>query len=59
MQAQDILDFWFTERTDKQRFAKDEALDATLRERFGATLQAAARCELAGWLAHHAAGAAG
>ena len=49
MQLQDVLDFWFTELTDKQRFAKDEALDATLRERFGATLQAAARGELAGW----------
>ena len=51
MQAQDILHFWFTELTDKQRFAKDEALDATLRERFGATLQAAARGELFGWRA--------
>lgn len=51
MQAQDILHFWFTEVTDKQRFAKDEALDAMLRKRFGATLQAAARCELSGWRA--------
>jgi uncharacterized protein (DUF924 family) len=51
MQAQDLLDFWFNELTDKQRFAKDEALDATLRERFGATLQAAARSELLGWRA--------
>lgn len=51
MHPQDILDFWFTELTDKQRFAKDEALDATLRERFGATLDAAVRCELSGWRA--------
>lgn len=51
MQAQDILHFWFTELTDKQCFAKDEALDATLRGRFGATLQAAARGELFGWRA--------
>ena len=51
MQAQDIIHFWFHELNDKQRFAKDEALDATLRERFGATLQAAARGELSGWRA--------
>ena len=51
MQAQDILHFWFHELSDPQRFAKDDALDATLRERFGATLQAAARGELFGWRA--------
>jgi uncharacterized protein (DUF924 family) len=51
MQAQDILQFWFEELNDKQRFAKDEALDATLRTRFGATLLAATRGELAGWRA--------
>jgi uncharacterized protein (DUF924 family) len=51
MRAKDLLDFWFTELTDKQRFAKDEALDATLRERFGATLQAAVRGELSSWRA--------
>jgi uncharacterized protein (DUF924 family) len=49
MQAQDILHFWFTELNDKQRFAKDLALDAMMRERFGATLWAAARGELHGW----------
>ncbi|WP_114973968.1 DUF924 family protein [Rhodoferax ferrireducens] len=49
MQAQDIIQFWFHELNDKQRFAKDEALDARMRERFGATLQAAARGELFGW----------
>lgn len=49
MQAQDILHFWFQELNDKQRFAKDAALDATMRARFGATLQAAARAELFGW----------
>jgi uncharacterized protein (DUF924 family) len=49
MQAQDILHFWFEELSDKQHFAKDTALDATMRERFGATLEAAARCELFGW----------
>jgi uncharacterized protein (DUF924 family) len=51
MQAQDILHFWFHELDNTQRFAKDEALDATLRERFGATLLAAARGELSDWRA--------
>jgi uncharacterized protein (DUF924 family) len=51
MQAQDIIQFWFHALSDSQRFAKDEALDATLRERFGATLQAAIRGELADWRA--------
>lgn len=49
MQAQDILHFWFEELSAKQHFIKDPALDAALRERFGATLEAAARCELFGW----------
>ena len=45
MQASDILHFWFEELTDKQHFVKDTALDASMRERFGPTLEAAARCE--------------
>ena len=49
MQAQDILNFWFIELDGKQRFAKDAALDAAMRERFGALLQAAARGELFAW----------
>jgi len=49
MQAQDILHFWFTELTPKQHFAKDAALDETIRTRFGPTLEAAARCELFAW----------
>ena len=49
MQTQNILDFWFEELTDKQHFAKDLALDEAIRTRFGATLDAAARCELLGW----------
>ena len=49
MQAQDIIHFWFDELTDAQRFAKDAALDAALRERFGSTLQAALRGELFDW----------
>lgn len=46
MQAHDVLDFWFTELTPKHHFAKDAALDETIRTRFGATLAAASRCEL-------------
>ena len=46
---QTILQFWFAELTPKQHFAKDAALDETIRTRFGATLEAAARCELFAW----------
>jgi uncharacterized protein (DUF924 family) len=49
MQPHDILGFWFDELTPKQHFAKDTALDALIRTRFGATLQAAARGELQPW----------
>ena len=49
MQANDILHFWFTELTDQQHFAKDTALDDSIRARYGDTLEAAARCELFGW----------
>jgi uncharacterized protein (DUF924 family) len=49
MHAQDVLHFWFDELSEKQHFAKDTVLDAAMRERFGATLEAAARCELFAW----------
>ena len=49
MQAQDILEFWFEELGAQQRFAKDSALDAQMRERFGAVLLAASRGELFTW----------
>ncbi|WP_298210011.1 DUF924 family protein [Acidovorax sp.] len=49
MQPQPILQFWFEELTPKQHFAKDTALDETIRTRFGDTLDAAARCELYAW----------
>jgi uncharacterized protein (DUF924 family) len=49
MTHQTILDFWFTELTPKHHFAKDPALDEAIRTRFGATLEAAARCELFAW----------
>jgi uncharacterized protein (DUF924 family) len=51
MQFRPILDFWFTELTPKHHFAKDGALDETIRTRFGPTLEAAARCELFAWRA--------
>ena len=51
MQAQNVLHFWFEELTDKQHFFKDAALDETIRTRFGAVLEAAARCELFAWRA--------
>jgi uncharacterized protein (DUF924 family) len=51
MQPQSILHFWFEELIAKQHFIKDAALDATIRTRFGDTLEAAARCELFAWRA--------
>ncbi|MDT7521344.1 DUF924 family protein [Rhodoferax sp. TBRC 17198] len=51
MYPQPILHFWFTELTPKQHFAKDAALDEAIGTRFGATLEAAARCELFAWRA--------
>lgn len=49
MQAQDILRFWFVELSGTQHFGKDPALDALIRQRFGAVLLAAARGELFTW----------
>jgi uncharacterized protein (DUF924 family) len=51
MHPQSILHFWFTELSPKQHYAKDAALDESIRTRFGATLEAAARCELFSWRA--------
>jgi len=51
MQPQAVLHFWFEELSAKQHFAKDAALDQAIRTRFGATLGAAARCELFAWRA--------
>ncbi|MEY3446921.1 MAG: hypothetical protein RIR45_1676 [Pseudomonadota bacterium] len=51
MNPQDILHFWFEELTPKQHYAKDAALDQAIGERFGTTLEAAARCELFAWRA--------
>ena len=49
MQAQDILSFWFNELTPKQHFAKDTALDESMRSRFAAVLESAASGELWDW----------
>jgi uncharacterized protein (DUF924 family) len=49
MNPEIVLSFWFDELSDRQHFAKDAALDALIAQRFGATLQSAARCELYGW----------
>ena len=51
MHSHPSLHFWFTELTPKQHFAKDLALDETIRARFGATLEAATKCELFAWRA--------
>ncbi len=49
MSPESILHFWFTELTPKHHFAKDATLCEAIRARFGATLEAAARCELFTW----------
>lgn len=51
MSSQSILHYWFEELSAKKHFAKDAALDDTIRTRFGDTLEAAARCELFAWRA--------
>ena len=51
MSPVDTLHFWFTELTPKHHYAKDAALDEAIRNRFGDTLAAAARCELFAWRA--------
>ena len=51
MHPQTVLHFWFEDLTDHQHFAKDAAWDEAIRIRFGATLEAAARCELFAWRA--------
>ena len=46
---QDILDFWFDPRHEKQWWKKSDAFDALIAERFGAVHAAATRCELWDW----------
>jgi uncharacterized protein (DUF924 family) len=48
--SDDVLVFWFDgERQRPEWFRKDAAFDATVRERFGATLEAALAGHLRGW----------
>jgi len=49
MQPDIILAFWFDEITPKQWWTQSEAFDRQVESRFGAMLEAAARCELFGW----------
>ena len=51
MEPNATLHFWFEELSPKQHFTKDAALDEAIRTRFGATLEAAAQCELFAWRA--------
>ena len=54
MQAQDIIQFWFSELSNKQRFAKDPELDAAMRERFGPTVPRAGSQKLLYWTSSRA-----
>ncbi|MBD9394463.1 DUF924 family protein [Acidovorax sp. ACV01] len=49
MHAEDILHFWFEELTPAQHFAQEDAIDAMIRVRFGATWETARQCELWSW----------
>ena len=44
-----VLRFWFEETKPSQHFKRDEAFDATIRDRFGALHERAAAGELEGW----------
>lgn len=47
--AREVLRFWFKETAPEQRFAKDAAFDATIRERFGPLLDRIKATRAAGW----------
>lgn len=49
MNADAVLRFWFEEIEPAQWWRKDAGFDALVRERFGALLERAARCELWAW----------
>ena len=49
--AQDVLDFWFSADMESKWFAKSDAVDARIRDRFAATYEAAHRRELDDWAA--------
>lgn len=48
-QHREVLQYWFSELDPAQWWAKDEALDRAIAERFGALHAAAARVELFHW----------
>jgi uncharacterized protein (DUF924 family) len=47
--TEDVLAFWFGDLTPDDWWRKDPALDRRIADRFGPTLEAAARCELHAW----------
>lgn len=49
VEAQAVLDFWFGELTSEQHFAKEDALDATIRERFATLHDVLLATGAAGW----------
>lgn len=49
MQYQHVLQFWFTELSEKDWFRKDESLDKVISDRFAGLLTAASACELSDW----------
>lgn len=51
MNYQEIIDFWFSAETQPFWFAKSDAFDQTLDERFAHTLDQAKQCELWTWRA--------
>ncbi len=51
MSPENVLHFWFDETPPTRRFARDDAFDAEIRERFGALQASAAQGELWAWRA--------
>jgi len=47
--ARDVLDFWFADENTVRWFLRDPSFDGVIRERFGATLEAAADGALDHW----------
>jgi len=47
--SDEVLHFWFVELTPEHWWRKDPVLDRSIADRFGPTLDAAARCELVAW----------